>query len=92
MTLESLVENINEIGEDLVIFQEKELSMNSDVVLFNQDDDYSIERIKNNIRYVYFMEVFIAKDFINDLVNSLQTKPSTKDIALRLLEYAINDA
>ncbi|MEO6523233.1 MAG: hypothetical protein ABIN91_16235 [Mucilaginibacter sp.] len=91
MTLENLIDNLNEIDEDLVIFQKDQLSINSEVVLFDRKND-DIIRIKDNVKYVYFLEVEIAKEFINDWVASLPVKPNSKTIALRVLEYAIHDA
>ena len=91
MTLEYLVANIDEFDEELVIFQKDELSIDSDIVLFEQDDDNTV-RIKDGIKYIYFLELFLAKEFIEDWTNGLDLKPNTREIALRLLQYAIYDA
>jgi hypothetical protein len=91
MTLEYLVANIDEFDEELIIFQKDELSIDSEVVLFEQDKDDTV-RIKDGITYVYFSEFFIAKEFIEDWTNSLDFKPTAREIALRLLQYAVYDA
>jgi hypothetical protein len=91
MTLEYLVANIDEFDEELVIFQKDELSIDSEVILFERDEDDTV-RIKDGIKYVYFLEFFIAKEFIEDWVSRSNFKPNVKEIALRLLQYAIYDA
>jgi hypothetical protein len=91
MTLEYLVANIDEFDEELIIFQKDELSIDSVVFLFEKDND-DVVRVKDGVKHLYFLELFIAKEFIEDWTNSLDFKANTKEIALRLLHYAIYDA
>jgi hypothetical protein len=91
MTLEYFVATIDEFDEELVIFQKDKLSIDSEVALFERDEDDTV-RIKDGIKYVYFLELFIAKEFIEDWTSSLDFKPNAREVALRLLQYAIYDA
>ncbi|BAU55480.1 hypothetical protein [Mucilaginibacter gotjawali] len=92
MTLEDFVNVIDDVDEDMIIFQKDNLSIGAEVALFDGEDNVNGVLIKNGVRYVYLLEVFIAKEFINDYVNSLAVKPGSAEIALRLFQYAINDA
>ena len=40
----------------------------------------------------YFLEVFIARDVLDDWTASLQGPPTLEDKCTRLIDYAINDA
>ena len=92
MTLEELVHNINEQDENLIIFQKEVLSIDSEVVLFERDDDDSTTRTNDGIKYVYFLEMFLAQEFVSDWIESQKIKPDTREIAQRLLQYATYDA
>ncbi|EHQ31123.1 hypothetical protein [Mucilaginibacter paludis] len=91
MTLEYIVTDLERIGDELIIFQKDELSINSEIVLLEAEDGNTI-RVKDGAKYVYFLEVGTAKDFISDWLAALPSKPTAKQIALRLFEYGVNDA
>lgn len=92
MKLVDLIENIENINEELIIFQEDKENFNSDIILsFGEDGDGGIKEESGKI-YHYLIEVFLAKEFIEDWVASLDYLPSSNEIAKRLFEYAINDA
>lgn len=40
----------------------------------------------------YFLEVFIARDFLNDWATSLEKPQTLEEECARLIHYAINDA
>ena len=64
----------------------------SDIILeYPEDDDNGI-KIENGNKYYYLLEVFLAKEFIIDWIDSLNYSPSQDEIAKRLYEYGINDA
>ena len=94
MILEDLIKVINDVDGKFVIFQKNELSIDSEIALFDGEEEESTRLVitKDNVKYLYLLEVFIAKEFIEDWVGSLRVKPSSKEIALRLFQYAINDA
>jgi hypothetical protein len=92
MTLEDLVENINHADGNLVIFQMGELNINSEVALLQIPEEESFEIVRNGVKYIYLIEVFIAQEFISGWLSNLKEKPNTLEIAQRLFHYAINDA
>lgn len=92
MKLIDLVENINGIDDNLTIFQETRDDPNSDIILANAEEDGSNIKIENGKEYYYLIEIFLAKEFIEDWIRSLDYSPSQGEIANRLYEYAINDA
>ncbi|WBV56479.1 hypothetical protein PFY10_20030 [Chryseobacterium daecheongense] len=92
MNLIDLIAKINEIDEDLIIFLKDIEDYKSDIILsYAEDGDNGINE-ENGDKYFYLLEVFLAKEFIADWVESLDYSPSTEEIAQRLYEYGINDA
>lgn len=92
MKLIDFVNEIEELDEELIIFLHDRNDSNSDIILAYGEDGDRGEKIYNERKYYYLLEIFLAKEFINDWVESLNYMPSSEDIAKRLYEYAINDA
>jgi len=40
----------------------------------------------------YFLEVFVARDFLEDWKSTLEFSPTLQERCARLIQYAINDA
>lgn len=92
MKLIDLIENLDNLDEDLIIFQEKIDDFNSDIILeFGEESDLGV-KIANGKKYHYLIEIFLAKEFIEDWSKSLDYIPSKSQIAERLHKYANNDA
>ncbi|MDN4028667.1 hypothetical protein [Chryseobacterium gambrini] len=92
MNLIDFVSKINDVDEDLIIFLKNMDDYKSEIILsYPEDDDNGIKE-ENGNKYHYLIEVFLAKEFIEDWVASLKSAPSYEDIAKRLYEYGINDA
>jgi hypothetical protein len=92
MNLEKFIRELNEVDEDLIIFQKDKLSIDSEIALLNGEGGENGVIIKDGAKYLYLLEVFIAKEFIADWKSSLKSTPTDSEIALRLFEFAINDA
>jgi hypothetical protein len=92
MNLEEFVQRIKEADEDLIIFQKGKPDINADIALFKGEERENGVVTVGGEKYYYFLEVFIAREFIEDWVNSLGHRPTCREIAMRLWEYAINDA
>jgi len=91
MNLEKFIKQINEVDEYLTIYLKGKLSIDSEVFLYHNQDHKIDPIMKDDEQYLYLIEVFIAKDFIDDYVNSF-FNPNDEKLAQRLLDYAINDA
>lgn len=92
MKLIDVIEIIDSIDDELIVFQEDCDDFSSDVILANAEEgDEGVENyIETN--YFYLLEVFLAKEFIEDWIQSLDYTPSSEEIAKRINYYAINDA
>lgn len=92
MKLLEIIENINRINENLIIFQENFNDFNSDVILSKADEGEYGVKFEGGKKYHYLIEVFLAKEFIEDWICSLDYIPNNTQKAKRLFEYAIKDA
>lgn len=92
MKLIELIESLNTIDEELIIFLENKDDPNSDIILSNGEGGENGVKIENDKKFYYLLEVFLAKEFVNDWIGSLDYSPSKNEIAKRLYDYAVNDA
>ncbi len=92
MKLTDLIKDIENIDQEAIIFQENMDNPNSDIILsFAEEGDEGIKEVEGR-KYYYLIEVFLAKEFIEDWEASLNYNPTIKEKAERLHDYAINDA
>ncbi|MBN9383652.1 MAG: hypothetical protein J0H74_23040 [Chitinophagaceae bacterium] len=92
MKLEHLIKDIDNMDNELIIFQKDKLDLDGEIFLHNEDN------IKNGVMqigdtvYYYLLEVFIVKEFLEGWLENLAPRPTDREIAKRVFEYAINDA
>ena len=92
MNLINLIEKIETVDEEKIIFLGNKGDFNADIILsYGEDGDHGI-KVEDGKEYYYLIEVYLAKEFIKDWVNSLTYVPTPAEISKRLYEYAINDA
>lgn len=92
MKLIDLIKDIDNIDQEAIIFQEEKENPNSDIILsFAEDGDEGIKE-EGGRKYYYLIEVFLAKEFVDDWVASLDYEPTIEEKAKRLYDYAMNDA
>lgn len=92
MKLIELISRIDEVDEESIIFMEDTGKFDSDVILSHAEEgDAGIKKIEGR-EYYYLIEVFLAKEFIEDWVGGIKYKPTSRQVAKRLHQYAINDA
>lgn len=92
MKLIELVEKLDSFEEESIIFQEDRDDYNSDVIIGEAEEGDGGEKIIDGRKYSYLIEIFLAKEFLEDWLPTLKSKPTTEQIAKRLYEYAIYDA
>jgi hypothetical protein len=92
MTLTDLISQMQIIDENLIIFIDSMNDFNSTIILaYDEEGDNGVKYVDGK-QYKYLMEVFLAKEFVEDWKASLAHQPTDSEIAKRLFEYAINDA
>ncbi len=92
MKLIDVVRDIENIEDDLIIFQENLDLFDSDVILASAEEGDQGIKNEDGKKYYYLLEVFLSKEFIEDWIQSLDYTPNSEEIAKRLHQYAIHDA
>ncbi|MGF7041125.1 hypothetical protein [Mucilaginibacter lappiensis] len=92
MKLVDVIKIIESINEEQIIFQENMEDFNSDIILSTGDEGDGGIKVVDTKKYYYLIEIFLAKEFIEDWVETLTYAPDHNEIAKRLYNYAINDA
>lgn len=92
MTLLEAIENLDSLDENSTIYAVKPWTKSSEtmVALESKTGDIPIEVVQLGMEY--FLEVFIARDFVSDWAANLATRPSLGEKCERLIYYAIHDA
>jgi hypothetical protein len=89
MQLRDILRDLQSIDEDAVILAKQPWMLDSEAELGKFDLFSRIPASITDQGFAYFLEVHIAKEFLEDLGNS----PSTEDERFaRLIYYAENDA
>jgi hypothetical protein len=92
MKLIDFIERMDSVDEELIIFQENRDDFNSDIIVSKGKEGDGGIKIENDKKYYYLIEVFLAKEFIADWIQSLDYSPGQAEIAKRLYDYSMNDA
>ena len=92
MNLVELVGDIKNVNDDLIVFLENREDFKSNVIISEGMDGDNGIKVDNGKKYYYLIEIFLAKEFIEDWLQSIEFSPSPDEIAKRLYDYAINDA
>jgi|SRR5579883_591200 len=93
-----LVERLDELDEEEIIFAREPWTEDSDaIVVLDPDSDaepvpYQIPPEAAAAGMTYFLEVFIAREVVEGWTASLDEKPTLAATCRRVIEYAINDA
>lgn len=85
-SLQEMISNIEYISDKQTIYVEQPWVITSKAIVLS--DDEKMEVIIEDKCYSYFLEVFIIRDLMEDLDNSL----NNRDLVLRIIQYAKNDA
>lgn len=92
MTLIDVINQLGYLNNDDTIYAEKPWTPDSEVVIETEPDDGGVPDQAGKMNAEYFIEIFLAKEFLEGWLSSLDQKPSLKDQCSRLIKYAENDA
>lgn len=86
MPLQEMISNIEHISDEHTIYAEQPWDITSKALALSNDE--KMEVFIKDTCYSYFLEVFIIKELIEDLDDSL----NNQDLVFKIIQYAINDA
>ena len=92
MTLLEIVKYLDTLDDDSTIFASKPWAIESQAKAETDLDEKGLSPIAQAEGLVYFIEVFIAREFLEDWIAGQPTNPSVEGQCRRLIDYALNDA
>jgi hypothetical protein len=90
-----LVERLAELDDEETIYVCEPWTADSAAMVALEDPDrkpFGVPLEAAEAGMTYFLEVFGAREVVEDLIAFLGEKPNSTAICQRLIEYAINDA
>ena len=92
MDLLTIVECLSDLDDDLTIYARKPWSLSSQAMVALEPEDGSCPEAARMGDLEYFIEVFIARDFLQDWASSSREEHSPAVQCERLIKYALTDA
>lgn len=92
MTLAQAVGRLSELDADDTIYAAEPWTENSNVIVAAEPPAGGLPAQAAERGLTYFLEVFIANDFLEDWKKSLPQTPTLPAMCERLIAYAVNDA
>ncbi|PTB88924.1 hypothetical protein C9928_05210 [Pseudidiomarina aestuarii] len=92
MNLEQVVCSFHDLDENLTIYVKAPWSFSSDAIVEVEPVDGLVPPHAKHLGFEYFLEVFIARDFLEGWIGSLGIRPTNRELTERLIRYAANDA
>lgn len=92
ITLNDIINQLDNFDSDDTLYVKKAWKPDSEVVVAAEPDDGGVSDQAAKINAEYFIEIFLAIEFLEDWLSNLNQKPSAQDRYLLLIQYAINDA
>jgi hypothetical protein len=90
MTLGEIIRDLEQQETEATIYAAKPWAEESQAVVAFEPDEGGIPAGAKNLSY--FLEVFVARDFLEDWEPALESPPTLQERCARLVQYAINDA
>jgi hypothetical protein len=90
MKLLDVVQQVGALDDELTIYARHPWRPTSDVQLAIEGSKE--EAAAKDVGLSYFVEVFIARDFLEDWRAGMERTPTVEQSCERLIEYAMNDA
>jgi hypothetical protein len=92
MALMEVVENLATFDEAATIYAAAPWARDSKALIADEPESGGLPEQAKALGMRYFIEVTIARDFLEGWASSLDHAPSVEESCDRLIQYAVNDA
>ena len=92
MTLLEAVRDLGSLDEGSTIYVCEPWTQDSQVVVTPEPDSGNLPSDAQKPGMKYFLEVFLARDFLEGWVANLGREPTLHEKCARLIQYAVTDA
>jgi hypothetical protein len=86
------VASLDRLSKTSTIYAKAPWTCDSAAIAAEEPEDGSVPAEARAQGFAYFLEVEIAKEFLEGWIESLAHTPSLQEICGRLIDYAIDDA
>ena len=92
MKLITVVRDLDTLNERSTIYASVPWSETSEAIVAYEPEAGGMPANAERLNLKYFLEVFVARDFIESWTANCDTQPTLQQKCTRLIEYAANDA
>ncbi|MCG8710938.1 hypothetical protein JHU04_004255 [Brenneria sp. 4F2] len=92
MTLNDIINQIDSFDDGDTIYAVQPWKPDSEAVVATECNDGRLADDVVNVNAAYFLEIFLAKEFLEDRLSNSVQKVSGNEQCLRLIQYVENDA
>jgi hypothetical protein len=92
MNLRDAIGTLGELDEDSTIYAAEPWTEGSKVVVATEPATGGLPAEAEKLGLKYFLEVLVAREFLDDWRASLSVEPTLQEACARLIQYAVNDA
>jgi hypothetical protein len=91
-TLLEVVRKLEFLSDEATICAAKPWTLASQAILVAEADDWGMSPEARELGLSYFLEVFVAREFLNGWTKNSDTEPTLQEKCARLIQYVVNDA
>jgi hypothetical protein len=91
-TLAEVIAALDSLDSEDTIYAVEPWTKESQAVVAREPEAGGLPDEARRIGAKYFLEVFVAHDFVEDWKTGLRQEPAPTEMCARLIYYAINDA
>ncbi|WP_376748469.1 hypothetical protein [Kosakonia cowanii] len=92
MTLSDLIDQLDSFGEEKTIYAKQPWHPDTVATVADEPDDGGKPNEASKIGAEYFLEIFLANDFLGGWISHLDKEPTVEEKCLRLIKYAEDNA
>ena len=90
--LGDVIKTIHKYDDEMTIYAEKPWNPDSLAIVELEPECEDRPRVAIDRNLDYFLEIFVAIEFIDGFLSNLKKQPSNEDICQHLISYASHDA
>jgi hypothetical protein len=92
MTLLESIRNLDSLDEESTIYAAEPWKADSRAIVAREADIGGLPAEAQKLGLKYFLEIFVARDFLEGWVECLDAEPTLQEKCARLIQYATTDA
>ena len=92
MKLIELVQDLDALDEQSTIYASQPWTETSEAIVAHEPEAGGTPAEAKRLGLKYFLEIFIAREFIEGWMANFDTQPTLQQKCARLIQYAANDA